>query len=157
VTTPTSPSGAPGRRDRHGKGMRGPLAPREVPLSRSRSERFDELVLDAVESAERAARGDVALLERLGEVEIGVEDIPPETVLAVAESRGEQVPLGRCEPGTPARVVIYRRPVELRAKDALGRAALVHAIVVERLAELLGVPTETLEDDEGPDEELPPS
>ena len=36
------------RRDRHGRGLRGVLAPPGVPLHRSRSERFDELILEAV-------------------------------------------------------------------------------------------------------------
>ncbi len=139
--------------------MRGPLAPPEVPLSRSRSERFDELVLDAVESAERAVRHDPPLLARLSAVEIGVEEIPPESALAMAEAALEPVPLGRSEPGTAsskdgagtaARVVVYRRPVELRAKDLTSRALLVQSVVVERLADLLGVPPESLEDDGGP-------
>ena len=35
------------RRDRHGRGLRGVLAPPGVPLYRTRTERFDDLVLQA--------------------------------------------------------------------------------------------------------------
>jgi hypothetical protein len=50
------------RRDRHGRGLRGPLIPytvvlggRElrIPASQTRGERFDDLVLDAVEELEQ--------------------------------------------------------------------------------------------------------
>ena len=37
------------RRDRRGRGLRGSLLPGDLPAARSRSEQFDELVLDAVE------------------------------------------------------------------------------------------------------------
>src|SRR5687768_15103843 len=76
VTRSTSPRR---RRDRHGRGLRGVLVPpvvrvngREVrvPLSQTRGERFDDLVLDAVEHLE----------ERWGKqlegVEFAVEDVP---------------------------------------------------------------------------------
>ena len=48
--------GGPGRRprrDRHGRGLRGRLVPANVPLSRTKAELFDDLVLDAVEGLER--------------------------------------------------------------------------------------------------------
>jgi len=46
------PAPAIRRRDRHGRGLRGLLVPMEVPLYRSRSERFDDLVLLAVSQLE---------------------------------------------------------------------------------------------------------
>ena len=39
----------PRRRDRRGRGLRGALMPSSVPASRTRAERFDDLVLDAVD------------------------------------------------------------------------------------------------------------
>jgi len=50
------PPGQPRRRktrDRRGRGIRGPLAPAELPLSLTRAEKFDDLVLDAVERLEQ--------------------------------------------------------------------------------------------------------
>jgi Zincin-like metallopeptidase len=150
--SPDSPAGPVGKRprhrDRHGRGIRGSLAPVEVPLSLTRAARFDEHVLDAVEQVERAVAAgqgdsaDPALGERLAAVEYGIEEVPPEPVLTAAESGLEPLRLGRAEPatdGNPARVVLYRRPLELRTPDPRDRAALVHEIVVEHLADLLGV------------------
>jgi hypothetical protein len=138
----------PRRRDRHGRGIRGSLAPAGTPLARTRPERFDDLVLDAVEEIERAVKDDAALAVRLAAVEYGVEEVPPEPVIAATESGAETLALGRGEeaaPGGPARVVIYRRPIELRSPDVRDRGALVHEIVVDRLAELLGVTVDQLD------------
>src|SRR4051794_41256630 len=52
VPPPAAPSG-PRRRDRHGRGMRGPIAPPQVPLAASRAEAFADLVQDSVERLER--------------------------------------------------------------------------------------------------------
>jgi predicted Zn-dependent protease with MMP-like domain len=115
--------------------MRGPLAPPEVPLSRSRSERFDQLVLDAVE------RLDDSWGEQLKAVEFAVEDVPPGENPA-ATTTAERVPLGRVFPQTrdqPPRIVVYRRPLEARAGEDPDLAALVHDVVVEQVAELLGL------------------
>src|SRR5277367_4167556 len=58
------------RRDRRGRGLRGELAPRGVPLARTRSEEFDDLILDAVEDLERSWAAELA------DVEFAVEDVP---------------------------------------------------------------------------------
>jgi predicted Zn-dependent protease with MMP-like domain len=58
------------------------------------------------------------------------------------------VPLGRVYPasaGRPARIVVYRRPVETRASGARDVAALVADIVTEQVAGLLGVRPEELD------------
>ncbi len=118
-----------------------------MPLSRTRAEAFDDLVLDAVEEIEEVVQDDPALVARLGAVELGVEDVPPPGALAEAAA-GRDLPLGRSEPGQrdrPARVVVYRRPLELRAGDVEDRGRLVHEVVVEQLAELLEVPAERLD------------
>jgi len=119
------------RRDRRGRGIRGPLIPQILPAHRTRAEQFDELVLDAVEDLERRWRTELA------GTEFAVEDVPPSDP-APWEAGG--VPLGRCFPaesGQPARVVVYRRPVELRAEDPEDLADLVHDVVVEQVAHLL--------------------
>ena len=59
------------RRDRHGRGLRGVIAPPNVPLARTRSERFDDLVLDAVEELEAHWAAELA------GVEFAVEEVPP--------------------------------------------------------------------------------
>ena len=51
------------------------------------------------------------------------------------------VPFGSYIPargGEPARIVVFRRPVELRAATRAERTALVNEVLVEYYAELLG-------------------
>lgn len=120
------------RRDRRGRGPRGPLLPSTTPAYRTRAERFDDLVLDAVELLERR------WARQLEGTEFAVEDVPPSNP-APWERGG--VPLGRYFPsdaGLPARIVVYRRPVETRAADAADLADLVRDVVVEQVAHLLG-------------------
>ena len=151
------------RRERHGRGMRGPLLPASVvvagvpvrvPRSQSPAERFDEIVLDVVEHLEERWEAE------LRGVEFAVEDVPPlpaadavpwdpaiDADLVADETAGGAVPLGRLLPATstragehtPARVVVYRRPLELRAVDALDLRDLVHDVVVDQVARLLGL------------------
>jgi predicted Zn-dependent protease with MMP-like domain len=121
--------------------MRGPLAPPNLPLSRTRAEAFDDMVLDAVEHLEdRWGR-------QLASVEFAVEDVPP---IPPPPPSGEApgIPLARVLPAAgraPARIVIYRRPLEARAADEEDLGDLVHDIVVEQVAELLGLEPETVD------------
>lgn len=96
----------------------------------SRAAAFDELVLDS------ASRLGPHLVGRWANTEFAVEEVPAhagwegEVVLARAFTpRGQR----------PARVVVYRRPVELRAQDPAELPMLVHAVVVDQVAALLGV------------------
>ncbi|MFH8759879.1 metallopeptidase family protein [Streptomyces atroolivaceus] len=129
----------PRRRDRHGRGMRGPVAPPQVPLSVSRAESFRDLVQDSVERLERR-------WPQLADVDFLVLDVPG--------SLEETVPLGRAlsaVKGQPAQIVVYRRPVEIRAKTRDERALLVHEVVVEQVAELLGLSPESVDPRYGQD------
>ncbi|WP_214320960.1 metallopeptidase family protein [Nonomuraea sediminis] len=138
-----TPKRGPRRRDRHGRGLRGPLAPSHVPIARSRSERFDDLVLDAVDRL-RPQWG-----RQLSAVEFAVEDVPPLSELGDGPGLGEgPIPFGRADPARgqdPAAVVIYRRPLEARARDRDTLGALVHDTVVEQVATLLGLSPDTVD------------
>ncbi|QXE39331.1 metallopeptidase family protein [Streptomyces sp. GMY02] len=123
----------PRRRDRHGRGMRGPVAPPQVPLSSSRSESFRDLVRDSVDRLERR-------WPQLADVEFMVMDVPT--------TQEETVPLGSSMPANkeqPARILVFRRPVEIRTKNRDERAMLVHEVVVEQVAELLGLAPESVD------------
>ncbi|MFF0445464.1 metallopeptidase family protein [Streptomyces sp. NPDC004609] len=136
---PRPPEPRPRRRDRHGRGMRGPVAPPQVPLAASRAETFRDLVQDSVERLERR-------WTQLAEVDFLVLDVP-----AAPE---ETVPLGTSFPaqkGRRARIVVYRRPVEIRTKNREERALLVHEVVVEQVAELLGLAPESVDPRYGQD------
>jgi hypothetical protein len=104
-------------------------------------------VLEAVERLEADWE------ESLRGIEFAVEDVPPPPVDGPTRST-EPVPLGLslpAESGRPARVVVYRRPVEARVSGARARGALVHDVVVEQVAELLGLEPETVDPDYGND------
>src|SRR5262249_15176482 len=81
------------RRDRHGRGLRGALAPPDVPLYPTRRERFDALARQAV------ARLDPQWGAPLSGVECAVEEIPP--LDEAADGGRGPVPLSRLEPGSP--------------------------------------------------------
>jgi predicted Zn-dependent protease with MMP-like domain len=114
-----------------------------VPLHRTRSERFDDLVLLAVSQLE--PRWDT----ELSGVEFAVEPIPP------AEPHpddAELVPLARLEAGSdegeherPARIVLYRRPLMARADGEEELAELVLDVIVEEFAHWLGVDPQTVD------------
>lgn len=133
-------------RDRRGRGLRGRLVPASVPAARTKAEVFDDLVLDAVEGLERA------YAKELAGVEFAVEDVPGDLEgyeSDVLEDR--QVPLARLLPGRPGRhgvaprIVLYRRPLELRADHSRDRLAdLVHDVIVEQVANLLGIDPDDL-------------
>ncbi|MFC8713086.1 MULTISPECIES: metallopeptidase family protein [unclassified Streptomyces] len=143
---PRAAGPGPRRRDRHGRGMRGPIAPPQVPLAASRAEVFADLVQDSVERLERR-------WPQLADIDFLVLDVPRPAGPGQSWS-DEPVPLGDAFPaetGKTARVVVYRRPVEIRSKGRDERAALVHEIVVEQVAELLGLTPETVDPRYGED------
>lgn len=128
------------RRDRRGRGIRGPLLPASLPGHRSRSQRFDDLVFTALERLE-ADWG-----PQLSGVELAVENAP----LITAASDG--VPLGRFIPRLgerPPRIVVYRRPVEIRAVDDDDLHDLVFDVVVEQVAHYLGRRPEEIDPEYG--------
>jgi predicted Zn-dependent protease with MMP-like domain len=139
--SPPSPRAGAGRRDRRGRGLRGPLAPVTVPLAQTRAQLFDELVLDAVERLQQR-------LPDLARVEIAVEDVPPVTAVRA----DEPIPLGRAQPPAgehPGRLVLYRRTIELRAPGDELREELVHDVVAELVADLFGLTPEQVDPDYG--------
>jgi predicted Zn-dependent protease with MMP-like domain len=131
--------------------MRGSLVPPDVPLYRTRVERFDDLVLLAVAQLEPRWETE------LSGVEFAVEEIPPADP---DPDDADPVPLARLEPGSivfgepdrPARIVLYRRPLMARADGQEELAELVLDVIVEQFARWLGVDPQTV-DPNYPDEE----
>jgi len=133
------------RRDRHGRGLRGSLVPPEVPLHRTRGQRFDNLVLLAVSQLEPRWENE------LSAVEFAVEEIPPADPDPDPDE-ANLVPLARLEQATiadgaerPARIVLYRRPLMARADGDEELAELVLDVIVEEFAHLLGVDPQTVD------------
>lgn len=124
-------------RDRHGRGRRGPLAWPPVPSMVSRSQEFDDLVMDSIEDVERR------LGRSLQPFEAAVDDVPPPD----PRDRFEGVALATLTPGSrtkPTRLVVFRRPVEARARDAGDLAHVVHHVVVDQISQWLGLDPEDL-------------
>jgi hypothetical protein len=136
------------RRDRHQRGLRGPLAlPNPLTgravspaTSPSKADFFLEVVHEAVERI--AARSPEALVG----VTFGVEDVP---FLETAWT-GNQVPLAAALEATEdrmAQVVVYRRPLEHRAATRTGLRILVYRTVVEQLSALTGRSVDEIDPD----------
>jgi predicted Zn-dependent protease with MMP-like domain len=115
--------------------MRGPgVVPQHAgnPELPTKRERFDELALGIVTSVDRRWQ------DELGLVEYAVEDAPQ----VPDDWETDHVPLSSLIRGsgvTPTRLVLFRRPIEHRAETRADLEALLLTIVVEQIAELLGI------------------
>jgi predicted Zn-dependent protease with MMP-like domain len=133
---------------RRGREMRGPLLPPTVPGWRSRAERFDMAVLEAYEPIERRWQDRVAALD------VAVDEIPrisprdpfsvqwpPEVVADGPIALARLIPAGVDVRGdaTRARILLFRKPIERRAKDSMELSELLHDILVAQVATYLGV------------------
>jgi predicted Zn-dependent protease with MMP-like domain len=135
------------RRDRHGRGLRGMLAQRGVPITQSRSDAFDAMVMHAIDHLQPQ------LAEQLRKIEFAVEDVPAVTGIDVDADDvldDNSVPLSRLYRGgladiTSPVIVLYRRPLESRASRAEELAGLVHDVVVEQVARLLNTTAEEID------------
>ena len=121
--------------------MRGPAVLPErpgEPVLPTPRERFDELVLEVVADIERR------WADRLGLVEYGVEDAPQ----IPDDWATGTVPLSslvRGSGGQPTRLVLFRRPIEHRCETRADLEAMVLTVVVEQVAELLGIDPELVD------------
>ncbi len=128
--------------------MRGPLLPNTVPGWRSRAERFDMAVLEAYEPIERRWQ------QRLTGLDVAVDEVPrisardpesvqwpPEVVADGPVALARLIPAGVDVRGeaTRARLVLFRKPIERRAKDSVDLTDLLHEILVAQVATYLGV------------------
>ncbi len=134
------------RRERHGRGLRGPLAlPNPltgdpVPL-RTRAQGaayFTSCVQQAV------ARVSAACPRALAGIDVGVEDVPS----VVSGWSRDRVPLAAAMGPVPpyhGQVVLYRRPLEHRARTRKGLRILVFRTLVEQLHALTEIPLEEID------------
>ncbi len=133
-------------RDRHGRGIRGRLAAPNpwtgsaapVRARQSPGEFFTMVVHEAL----AAVSADCP--RALVGVDVGIEDVPPVTT----GWEFGRVPLAAAVSGTPdahAQIVIYRRPLERRARSRRGLRVLVLRTLVEQLGEVTGIPAAELD------------
>ncbi len=124
------------------------MFPVTTPAFRTRAERFDAKVLEALEPIESRWGPE------LTELDLAVDDVPvventsPDEVVwgsgvlaDVGVPLAHLVPAGVDHAGMPtrARIVLYRRPLEARARDGEDLADLVHEVLVEQVAEYLNI------------------
>lgn len=134
-------------RNRHGRGVRGPLLPATLPRHASRSSLFDTTVLEAYAPiAERFP-------QQLAGLDIAVDTVPRMRLDARAPLVSDEVmtdgpvPLGRVIPAgvdelgrpTRARIVIFRMPIELRCLDAPSRQHLLRRVLAYLVAQHLNL------------------
>lgn len=146
------------RRDRHGRGIRGPVVRSDVPIAASPADRFDRIASSAVEHVEHRWR------EQLANVEFAVDLVPSTdvdpthpTLDGAIESGG--ILLAQIIPGQgrrPTHIVLYRKPIELRARSIDDLEDLIHDVVVQVIANYLGLEPEVVDPGFGPDEPPPP-
>lgn len=111
--------------------LAGPLSPRGAPRSRGPRAVFDTIVLEVVGHLEER------WADELGLIEFAVEEMP----IVPDDWASDTVPLAslvRATAGAPARLVLFRRPIELRVETRTDLAALVRTVLVEQVSELLG-------------------
>jgi len=119
-----------------------------LPAAKTRAERFDAMVLEALEPIEQRWGTE------LTELDLAVDDVPevdetsPDEVVwqagvlaDVGVPLAQLVPAGVDPEGLPsrARIVLYRRPLEARARGGADLADLLHEVLVEQVAEYLNI------------------
>ncbi|MFT3714545.1 MAG: metallopeptidase family protein [Gordonia sp. (in: high G+C Gram-positive bacteria)] len=145
-------------RDRRGRGLRGPLMPPDLPARRTPASRFDKAAISAF------AELDTHWHDRLTGLDVAVDDIPRmlpkdmETIAWPDEVTADgPVPLARLihagvdARGNPtrAKIILFRRPIELRAQDDDELPEILREVLIQQIATYLGVDEETVE--QGPD------
>lgn len=133
-------------RDRHARGLRGRVAgpnaytgtPVRVGGDQTRGEFFALCVHDALaQVTDHCPRA-------LASMDVGVEDVP--TVFpAWAPHRVPLAAAASATPRTNGQVVLYRRPLERRARTRAGLRILVFRTLVEQLSEATGIPTDEID------------
>ena len=130
-----------------GRGIRGPLLPPEVPRWASRSMMFDRAVLDTYAPIHERWQDQLATLD------LAVDTVPrmqsrqltqvwPDEIVADgAVPLGRLIPAGVDDDGAPTRprIVVFRRPIELRCPNNLYRNDLLRTVVTRLVATYLNV------------------
>lgn len=123
-----------------------------MPAALGRSERFDAAVVEALEPIESRWHA------QLTNLDIAVDDVPDvrereRTAPGENLLRDGSVPLARLVPAgvdhaglpTRARIVLYRRPIEARARAREAVIELVYHVLVQQVAVYLGLDPEIIE------------
>ena len=113
-------------RDRHARGLRGPLLPHNAPIHSGPDAKFQARVRASISEL------DNRLGKPMKKVTFKVEAVPSRRDVVLSSGT---VPLGRIERGNPDVVVLYQRAIELRSSTPSQQMRIVKDV----LAELLGL------------------
>lgn len=130
-------------RDTHGRGCRRPTFGVRLPRYRTRSGMFDDMV------ASNLKRLNGAWPELIRPVQFAVEDVPASDP---APWEDEPNCLSRAFPashGIPARIVLYRMPMQMETHSRMELQMLIRDEMVSRIAELYGRRPEEIDPDWG--------
>jgi hypothetical protein len=111
------------------------LAAGRLPVHRTPAEQFDHVAWQVMRVVV------TPWTERLGNVELAVEEVP----VLPSQWAASTVPLAsyvEAKGGRRPRLVLFRRPLEHRAENLPDLEALLLTVIVEQLAEVLGIPPE---------------
>ncbi|OZG62443.1 peptidase [Bifidobacterium lemurum] len=130
-------------RNRHGRGTRTPMFGTRLPRYRTRSGMFDDMV------AAQIRRLNGAWPQLVRPVQFAVEDVPPSDP---APWEIEPRPTSQCfaaSHGIPARIVLYRLPLQTHALSRMELQWAIRDELVGRLAQLYGRRPEEIDPDWG--------
>ncbi len=121
-------------RDRHGRGMRGPMLPVNVPAWKTRAQDFDDAIAKELTTYQKHLPG------QLKRFDFAVLDIPQNDPAPWENG----IPLGRFLPfQRPAkihgRIVFYRMPIIQAASREHNPELFLHQVVTEQIALALNV------------------
>lgn len=128
------------RRDRHGHGIRGPVIPNGLPAWRTRTDKFEDILALEILTYQ------TQLGKELAHVDYGVLDVPEvdpapwEAGIALARF----LPFERPAKIT-GRIVFYRMPILAAAAKSEFPRMVIHDIVTEQIANVVGRPPEEID------------
>lgn len=126
----------PVRRDRHNRGLRGPLLPHRIPGYVSRKNEFTRLMENAL------ADLDVRFKTSLSQVTFATESIPNLRDLLI---NNEEVALGRTDATWPVQIVLYVEPIRMRASNKRELDRIIRDVLAEQLSPVLGMRPEKID------------
>ena len=141
------------RRDRHGRGVRGPLMPTKIPRYRRRPELFDAAVLEAYAPIQQQFTVELESLDIAVDtiprmrLNMDWDSFPPEVVVDGPVPLGRIIQAGIDVHGHPtrARIVIFRMPIEQRVQGAKERQELLTIVLTQLVAQYLGISPEDID------------
>lgn len=117
-------------RNRHGRGIRRPPFGLKLPTYRTASGNFDNQITLVVSRLKRYKP------ELFHNVECAVEDVPPSQPLAWEDNHVSLSQGFRAIHGIPARIALYRKPIELRSHDRIELYFIIRHEIIRQLAYL---------------------